>query len=94
MKNGHAQKYIDALNKYGIKHEYHQSVSFFEKPHVILLLSVLNIIDNPSKDVYLTAALYSCIWSFSLEDLVKIKQADPYGRSLYSALKNTAGMTS
>jgi len=87
MKNGHAQKYIDALNKYGIKHEYHQSVSFFEKPHVILLLSVLNIIDNPSKDVYLTAALHSCIWSFSLEDLVKIKQTDPYGRSLYSALK-------
>lgn len=90
MNPGHGQKYIDALNKYGIKHEYRNEVRFFEKPHVILLLSVLNVLDNPSKDVYLTAALLSCIWNFSLEELIKIKRFTKDASSLYSALQNYA----
>ncbi len=88
MNPGHGQKYIDALNKYGIKHEYRQEVSFFEKPHIILLISLLNVLDNPSKDVYLTAALHSCIWDFSLEELIKIKRFSKDKGNLYSALKH------
>ena len=86
----HAQKYIDALNRYGIKHEYRQSVNFFEKPHILLMLSILNTIDNPSKDIYLAGAMHSCIWDFSLEELVEIK-GNFYKSSLYSALKEYKG---
>ena len=87
----HAQKYIDALNKYGINHEYHQKVNFFEKPHIILLTSILNVIDNPTNDVYLAAAMHSCIWKFSLEELVQIKKSTPNEQNLYATLKKYKG---
>ncbi|MBO4983520.1 MAG: UvrD-helicase domain-containing protein [Clostridia bacterium] len=85
------EKYIDALNRYNIKNEYIQEISFFEKPHILLLLCILNSIDNPSKDVYLAGALHSQIWNFSLEELVKIKKFSPSEYSLFSALKNYGG---
>ena len=84
--SSHLQKYIDALNKYGIKHEFIQEISFFEKPHVILLLNLLNVIDNPSKDVYLAGAMHSCIWDFSMNELIEIKKFDASKGTLYSAL--------
>ena len=85
--SSHVQKYIDALNKYGIKHEFVHETSFFEKPHVILLLNILNIIDNPSKDIYLAGAMHSCIWNFTMDELVKIKAGKNKYSSLYSALE-------
>ncbi len=88
---GKVDKYIDALNKYGIKHEFVQEISFFEKPHILLFLSILNAIDNPSKDVYLAGALHSHIFGFSLEELVKIRRASPSEYSLFSALNNYGG---
>ena len=88
---GSIEKYIDALNRYGIKNEYVQEISFYEKPHILLMLCILNSIDNPSKDVYLAGAMHSHIWGFSLEELVKIKRFSPKEYSLYSALKNYGG---
>ena len=88
---GKADKYIDALNKYGIKHEFVQEISFFEKPHILLLLSILNAIDNPSKDVYLTGALHSHIFNISLDELVAIKRFSPPEYSLFSAINNFGG---
>ena len=85
---GHADKYIAALEKYGIKHEFEQEVNFFEKPHVLLMISILNSIDNPSKDTYLAGTLHSHIFKFSLDDLIAIKRFSPDARSLYSALLN------
>ncbi len=82
------ENYIEALNKYNIKNEYIQEISFFEKPHILLLLCILNSIDNPSKDVYLAGAMHSQIWGFTLEELVKIKNYSPKEYSLFSALKN------
>ena len=88
---GKVDKYIDALNKYGINHEFVQEISFFEKPHILLMLSILNAIDNPSKDVYLAGALHSHIFDFSLDELVKIRRASPSEYSLFSSLNNYGG---
>jgi len=88
---GSIEKYIDALNRYGIKNEYIQEISFYEKPHILLMLCILNSIDNPSKDVYLAGAMHSHVFGFSLEELVKIKRFSPKEYSLYSALKNYGG---
>lgn len=87
----HADKYINALNRYGINNEFSQKISFFEKPHILLMLSILNAIDNPSKDVYLTGALHSQIFNFSLEEIVKIKKHSPDEYSVHSALNNYKG---
>ncbi len=89
--SGKIDRYIDALNRYGIKNEYKEEVSFFEKPHVLLLLSLLNSVDNPSKDVYLAGALHSHVWNFSLDELVKIKRHSPKEYSLYNAMKAYSG---
>ncbi len=85
--SGCIDKYINALERYGINHEYVQEISFYEKPHILLLLCILNSIDNPSKDVYLAGAMHSHIFNFSLDELVKIRRTAHKDASLISALK-------
>ncbi len=85
---GHVDKYIDAFKKYGIKYEFVQKENFFEKPHISLLLSILNAIDNPSKDTYFAGALLSHIFKFSLDDLIAVRRFSPPHINLYSAMQN------
>ncbi|MBO5312709.1 MAG: UvrD-helicase domain-containing protein [Clostridia bacterium] len=85
-KRNHAEKYIDALNKYRIKNEYVQDVKFFEKPHVLLMLNILNSIDNPSKDIYLAGCMCSEIYGFTLGELVQIKSQAQAEQGLYTSL--------
>ena len=85
------ERYIDALNKYGINNEYKKEVRFFDKPRILLLLCILNSVDNPSRDVYLAGAFHSGIWSFSLEELIKIKRSAPKGSNLFTALQEYQG---
>ena len=90
-RKGVIDKYIEALTYYGIKHEYEQEVAFFEKPHILLFLCILNAIDNPSKDIYFAGALRSGIFGFSLDQLVNIKHSSPEEYNLYSAFENYVG---
>ena len=85
------ERYIDALNKYGINNEYKKEVRFFDKPRILLLLCILNSVDNPTRDVYLAGALHSGIWGFTLEELVKIKRSAPKGSNLFTALLEYQG---
>ena len=73
-KGRHKGYYIDALNELGIASEYIDDVKFFEKPHILLLLSLLNVIDNPYNDAYLAAALHSEVFGFTLDELIKIRK--------------------
>ena len=86
-KKNHADKYIDALNRYGINNEYSQKINFFEKSHILLMLCILNAIDNPANDIYLTGAMHSRVFGFSLEELITVKASCDKEYSLYSALK-------
>ena len=88
---GCIDKYVSALERYGINHEYVQEISFYEKPHILLLLCILNSVDNPSKDVYLAGAMHSHIFDFSLDELIKIRRGSPKEFSLISALKEYRG---
>ncbi len=85
-KGRHKSYYIDALSALGISAEYIDDVRFFEKPHILLLLSLLNIIDNPYKDTYLAGALHSEIFDFSLDELIKIRKATNRNLPLYTSL--------
>ena len=90
-KRKHTSYYIDALNELGIAAEYIDRVNFFEKPHVLLLMSLLNVVDNPYKDVYLAGALCSVVFGFTFDDLIKIKSSKERDVPLYTALLNYQG---
>ena len=49
------------------------------------LLSLLRVIDNPAQDVHLAAALLSVMFSFTPDDLTRLRVLAPRG-SLYAAL--------
>lgn len=46
---------------------------YFQETEVRLMLSLLQIIDNPQQDIPLTAILYSPIFNFSIEDLAYLR---------------------
>ena len=82
-----AQPYIDALAKYGIPSSYKADISFYEKPHILLLLCVLNSIDNPYNDLYLAGAMRSDVFGFSLDELIKIRASSVDKKApLYSSV--------
>ena len=58
---------------------------FFKTPEVQVMLSLLQIIDNPYQDIPLLSVLRSPIANFSTDDLVELRLADRMA-SLYEAL--------
>ena len=90
-KGRHKSYYIDELNALGINAEYVDNVRFFEKPHVLLLLSLLNAIDNPYNDTYLAGALCSSVFNFTFDDLLTVRKDTQNGIPLYSALLSYDG---
>ncbi len=71
----------------GIPYRSAADTDFFENAEVLLALCLLNIIDNPTRDIYLTGALRSPVFGFTLDELVKIRRANSEG-SLYDALRD------
>ena len=84
----HIQLYIDALERYGVYSRYQSAEPFLDKPHIMLMLCILNTIDNPSKDIYLAGAMRSDIFGFTLDELIEIKKKISGLGSLYSTLKS------
>lgn len=58
-------------------------------PEVLLLVSLLNVIDNPTRDIYLAATLKSPLFGFSLSELIQIRRKAP-ASSLYASLCEVA----
>ncbi len=76
----------EALGRHGILSTNADADKYFESPDVLMVLCLLNVIDNPERDIYLAGTLRSSMFGFELDDLIKIKK--PYGEaiSLYGAL--------
>lgn len=70
---------------YGIPCHVAESCDFFLNADVLLTLCLLNAIDNPSKDIYLTGLLCSPLFGFTPDELVHVRRADE-GGTLYRAL--------
>ncbi len=81
----HANTISDEFDRVGIP--YYNSVTgeFFENAEVLLALCLLNIIDNPTRDIYLAGALRSPVFAFSLSELIEIRKFSAEG-CLYEAL--------
>ncbi len=80
----------EAFSEAGIPFCGADDVEYFENPDVLLILSVLNVIDNPHRDIYLAAALRSPLFELTLDDLIALRQYKDDSYSLYEALKDYA----
>ncbi len=78
-------KYSDELARFGIPSVYKENERFFINSDVLLVLSLLNSIDNPRKDIYLAGLMCSPLFSFSLGETALIKHYAP-ADTLYDSL--------
>ena len=81
-----AKLYEDALNARGIPCKNSGDKEFFESPEVLLMVSLLGVIDNPARDIYLASALKSPIYGVTLDELIFIRRFLKDG-SLFDALR-------
>ncbi len=58
---------------------------YFQETEVRIMISLLQIIDNPQQDIPLTAVLYSPIVGLTAEELARIRMVNPAG-NMYQAL--------
>ncbi len=78
--------YLAALAKFGIPADTPETTDFFTCPEVLLALSLLRTVDNPRRDIPLTAVLLSPLYRLTPDDLVMVRRASPDGIPLYDAL--------
>ncbi len=76
----------DALAEYGILCSESDSARYFEDPDVLMVLSLLNTVDNPRRDIFLAGTLRSPLFGFDMNDLIRIRTACDASHSLYDAL--------
>ncbi len=81
-----AKAYEDALRERGIPYKNSGDKEFFESAEVLLVISLLSVIDNPERDIYLAAALKSPIYGVTLDELMFIRRFCK-GGSLFRALR-------
>lgn len=78
--------FTDELSKLSIPTFADTGSGFFKTPEVQIVLSLLQLIDNPYQDIPLLAVLRSPIANFSTDDLAELRLADRKA-SLFEALK-------
>lgn len=81
----HGRMIADVLENAGIPVSTSAEKDFFENPEILLMLSLLNAIDNPTRDISLAAVLRSPLYRFTMDDLVLIRHRTP-DTSLYDAV--------
>ena len=83
------EKYARELAKLGIPAALAENERFFVNSDVLLVLSLLNSIDNPHKDIYLAGLMCSPIYGFKLGELAVMRKLYP-ADTLYDCLKKCA----
>lgn len=89
MKNW-SDVFIEELTLQGIPAFADTGTGFFKTPEVQVVLSLLQIIDNPLQDIPLLAVLRSPIVSFTSDELAELRLTDKRA-GLYDALSLLAG---
>lgn len=74
-----------ALSELGIPVLSEQGSGFFSAPEIMVLRSLLSVIDNPHRDIPLTSALSSPVFSFTADELSMIR-AQNHSSDFYTAL--------
>lgn len=74
-KTTRAGEFAAALKRRGVPVADLATVEFFEQSEVLLVLSILNAIDNPLRDIYLAGTMKSPVFGFTVDDLLKIRRS-------------------
>ena len=69
-----AQKFKDALEEMNINALSSAAEDFFEKPEILLMISLLHCIDNPTRDTYLAGVMMSPLFGFKIDDLIELRR--------------------
>jgi ATP-dependent helicase/nuclease subunit A len=80
-----APQIMEELKDQGIPVYANLSTGYFEATEVVIMMSLLNVIDNPYQDIPLASVLRSPIVGLTEEDLARIRMEDRRG-SFYEAL--------
>ena len=81
----HGAPFLAALAKEGVPAAASKGTPFFRTPEILLALSLLSAVDNPTRDVPLAGALKSPLFGFSMDDLARLRRKTPRG-ALWDAL--------
>ncbi len=81
-----ASVYRDALGARGIPAVSEDKDDFFLNPEILLALCLLNTVDNPRRDIYLSGLLLSPLYRFLPEELLEIRRGSEKSIPLYDAL--------
>lgn len=85
---GRVGDFAAGLTARGIAAKLPESHNFFFNAEILLVLSLISSVDNPRRDIYLASLMRSPLFDFSLDELLRIRQAEPAATSLYDALLN------
>ena len=80
----------EALSEKGIESSNAAAQDYFDNPEILLVLSLITAIDNPHKDIPLASSMCSPFFSFTLDELIKIRKGFDTSYSLYDAVESYA----
>ncbi len=83
--HAHIPTYIKELNKMGIPAAAEKGSGFLSTPEIGCALSLLRVIDNPLREVELTAVMLSPLYGFTPDDLARLRLTVGRGTPLYIA---------
>ena len=81
-----AEEFRSVFEKHSIPLYNNAGGDFFENAEVLLALCLLNVIDDPHRDIYLAGLLKSPLFGFTLDELTLIRRHSKDG-CLFDALK-------
>ena len=87
------ETYTKVFSEYSIPYTADNKTNIFENNEISVLVSLLRVIDNPSRDVPLLATLMSVFYGYSAEQIARVR-ADNKKENLYSSIcrdKETLG---
>ena len=76
---------VETLKRHGIPVRTKDKSDFFSRKEILLALALANAVNNPHRDIYLSAVLRSPLYGFTTDDLVTLRNFHKEG-SLYDAL--------
>lgn len=85
----YADVFQEVLKENDIPAYVDDSSGYFDTVEIQVFLNLLTVIDNKQQDLPLLSVLYSAIFKFSVEDLIRIRLEHKEG-SYYDALRNYA----
>ena len=82
--------FAEELSNQGIPAFADTGTGFFKSPEIQVILSLLQVIDNPVQDIPLLGVLRSPVVSLTTDELGELRLADPTG-TIYQALQALVG---